>query len=184
MPVIDDDAPPIIDDTAELKAGSAGTDETVKEMIRLIKSGMKSSDVQEIASSLKSQTKSDLDYFQAAHAFVVRNIEYKNDRWKGKEAEVLASARLTLTGRRPYGDCDDMVIALATLLMLNNMKAAIKVVAWKPKQKDQFTHVYLLGYVPSLNAWIPADPVRDATLGQSGFGWEIAPIFKRKIYQV
>lgn len=176
------DAP--IEKVRELRAGDAGTDDTVKEMIRLIRSGMQNPDVKRIARSLKSQSKDQLDYFRLAHEYVVNNIRYEHDKWNGKEAEVVASARLTLAGDRDFGDCDDMVVALATLLKLDGIPVRIKVVAWKPEYKDQFTHVYLLAKIKALDAWIPSDPVRDATLNKSGFGWEIAPVYRRKTYLV
>ena len=170
--------------TSELKRGTPGTDDTVREMIRLIRSGSKNAEVQRIARSLKSKSDSDYDYLKNAHNLVVDTIEYRHDTWKGEDAEVVASARLTLAGDMNYGDCDDMVVALATLLKLNNIPVRIKVVAWKPQYKDQFTHVYLLAYVPSLDVWIPCDPVRDATLHESGFGWEVTPVYKSKTYDV
>lgn len=166
-----------------LLAGVRGTYQTVSAMKYLIKKGMQDEKTRRVAKELKAKAKSQIEYYELCHKYVAENIEYRRDEWKGKETEVVASTKHTLDTRK-YGDCDDMTVALATLLMLNGIKCRIKIVAWKPEYKDQYTHVYLLAYIEKYRAWIPADPVRDATIGTSGFGWEIAPVYMQESFSI
>ncbi|MBL7999509.1 MAG: transglutaminase domain-containing protein [Candidatus Kapabacteria bacterium] len=168
----------------ELRAGLAGTLDTVDEMKRLVLLGMEDEGVRALAARLKKESRTDVEYYERCHTYVATHIRYKKDKYNGESHEVVTNARHTLVGARPFGDCDDMTIALCTLLKLNRIPCRIKIVAWKKEMKDQYTHVYCMAYMRSLKAWVPADPVRDATIGKSGFGWEIAPVFKRKEFDV
>lgn len=164
----------------ELGDGDDQIDGTVEHMIRLAKEDTKHQTIKRIADRLAKKTKSDAEYARAAFDHVVAEITYKLDNWKGNPIEVVAAPRHTLAGDRKFGDCDCMITALTCLLLIRKIKTMIKVVAWKPERRDEFTHVYMLYYDRDAKAWIPMDP----TAGRSGFGWEVSPLYREKHYPV
>lgn len=103
---------------------------------------------------------------------VVNTMTYKSDpQW----AELVMSVKHTLFGSKPYGDCDDLSVAAATLFLGAGYKAAYKTIAWRNSdEKKRFTHVYLL--VQAKGVWFPMDP----TMGEKGFGNEIRTVVRRK----
>jgi transglutaminase-like putative cysteine protease len=168
----------------KLRPGFAGTLDTVNKIKHLVVLGLEDAGVRAIALQLQKKSRTDVEYYERCHNYVATHIRYKKDTWNGEDHEVVTNARHTLAGVRPWGDCDDMAIALCTLLKLNRIPCRIKIVAWKIDKKDQYTHVYCMAYMKSVKAWVPADPVRDSTIGKSGFGWEIAPVYMRKEFDV
>lgn len=154
--------------------------DTVAHMIRLAHEDVTLPAVQSIAKRLSSTTKSDVEKIQAVHDFIVDEIEYRLDSWKGEDIEVIAAPRHTIAGSRKYGDCDCMITAFACLLLALGIDSKIKVVAWRPDARDEYTHVYILAYAGDMDVWIPCDPTR----GYEGFGWQVTPRYREHLYNV
>lgn len=160
--------------------GDIQIDGTVELMIDLAKRGSNHKLIRKLAKRLKDESHDITDYVQRCYKTVVDEIEYRLDSWQGETIEVVAAPWHTLVGDRKYGDCDCMVTALLALLLVEGVECMVKVVAWKKEQQNEFTHVYCLYNEPSVQAWIPMDP----TAGDEGFGWEVAPIYRSKLYKV
>jgi transglutaminase-like putative cysteine protease len=102
--------------------------------------------------------------------YVVDTIKYQNDP---PDVELVASVKHTVLGKRKYGDCDDLSVALATLLKARGYQVAFRNVAWRSDIKDdRFTHVYVVVF--SGGREIPLDP----TMGKSGYNKQV--VYRRK----
>lgn len=165
-------------DFGVLRGGDPDIDKTVGLMKLFAWNDYNSRAIMQIASAIKSKYKTDIQQIKAAFFFVITTMGYVED---GKN-EFVASPRHTLTWLR-QGDCDCMTTALLCLLLaLGFRKLYAKVIAWKEdeNQSDEFTHVYALVYVPSLDKVIPLDPVME----YEGFGHEKLPVKRIKIYKI
>lgn len=161
-----------------MKGGDKDVDVTVALMKQYALKDYKSPEVQTIAKQIRASTTNDIDEMRAAFMYIVDNVEYVDDG----SNEVVASPRHVLTWLKK-GDCDCMTTALVTLLMALGYKDIYaKVIAWKddPTGKNEFTHVYAMALVPSLNIVTPLDPVMES----SGFGGEKQPTKRIKIYRI
>lgn len=160
--------------------GDARVDGTVEHMIRLAHADKDHPKVVAIAKRIQKTSEHDYDYIQAVHDFIVDDIEYRLDEHEGESIEVVAAPRHTIGGNRKYGDCDCMVTAFATLMLIAGYDCKVKVVAWRPEAATEFTHVYIVCHIPSLDVWIPCDPTR----GRDGFGWQVSPRYREHLYDV
>lgn len=76
-----------------------------------------------------------------------------------------------------------MTTAIFSLLLaLGFRKLYAKVIAWKPDStgQNEFTHVYAMALIPSMDVVIPLDPVMEML----GFGNEKQPVIRTKIYKI
>ncbi|MFN8359295.1 MAG: transglutaminase-like domain-containing protein [Candidatus Kapaibacterium sp.] len=167
-----------IEDCGDMVGGDIDVDTTVELMKRYSWADSTSNAILKIANEIKSKYSTDFEQIKAAYFFVVDTITYVPD---GKN-EVVVSPRHALTWRRK-GDCDCMttsVISILIALGFRNLYA--KVIAWKPDTTglNEFTHVYAMALIPSLDVVIPLDPVMEA----SGFGNEKQPVIRTKIYKI
>lgn len=76
------------------------------------------------------------------------------------------------------GDCDDLSILLAALAMTIGFQTYFKAIAANRKERDQYSHVYVLIGVSGKK--IPADP----TVKSAKFGWESPVRYKEMIVKV
>lgn len=74
-----------------------------------------------------------------------------------------------------YGDCDDFVMLISSLLEAVGIKACSVIVALDPSQPREFTHVYLVANVNS--SWIPIDGINKT----QPWGWEVPMAFRREV---
>lgn len=177
-----------------IQDGDEGIRETVRNMIRLTNRDKNDPRVVAIAKSLVMPDP--VETIRACFDYVVANIEYKDDSKeamkagkKHKDADVITAARegtefliapkYTLTGDWPYGDCDDMSMATAALLMSPPIgyQCWFRILAWKGQE---FTHVNLICDVPGEDWRMSLDPV----MGPSGFGNEKRPTNRQEFFQV
>jgi Transglutaminase-like superfamily len=164
----------------EIPDGDEGVDETVRQMIEMSTEDAEHLRIQELAKRLKRKT--DIETVRAIFAHVQANVRYENDP---EDKELLIRPRHVLSRRRPFGDCDDMTMALAALYLASGFPVRIRVIEWKYDDDGEpipfFTHVYPLVYVPSLEGWIPTDAVIEEG---GGFGNEQGRIRRRKDYPI
>jgi transglutaminase-like putative cysteine protease len=152
--------------------GDAGVSDTIDMMIDYAREYRADSRVRQIINSLKSPNEA--KFLRNIHDYIVAKIEYQHDP---DDAEVVASVNYTLFGNRPYGDCDDLATAEATLLLCAGYRVKFATIAINGSR--DFGHVYLIVFIPSIGAWIPFDP----TKGRAGFGWQYKPVVRRKYWR-
>lgn len=169
--------------------------ETLSHMKRLTLRDAKTPDVKALASKIRkdaSQAKAEgegryrLALVQAAFDWVVENIQYRFDHEavgdhvdvkNPKNTEFLIAPKHLLTVLE--GDCDDMSVMLASILLALGFEVNFKVIAWRG---NDFTHVYIEVKLPTDEGerWVPMDPVA----GEKGFAWEKAPVLRKHIEAV
>ena len=166
-----------------LKPGDAGVADTIQIMNGYVRKYARDRRVQAIvkqaeqrAAMERSSERREIAKLKYLYNYVVNKMTYKPDpQW----AELVKSVKHTLFGSQPYGDCDDLSIAAATLFAGAGHKVAFKTVAWRPSDPDKrFSHVYLM--VQAFGGWLPMDP----TMGEKGFGNEIRQVTRRRNWKV
>ncbi len=159
----------------ELKPGDAGVKDTVNRF--MITYAVKYSTDSQIKKIVQQETRKysdDISKIKALFRYIIRKMTYKSDP---PDAELVMSPKHTLLGTKNYGDCDDLSVALACLLLAAGYKCAYKTVAWKPGAGDNFSHVYVV--VEYENGLVPLDP----TMKEIGFGNEVSKIRRAKIWK-
>lgn len=141
--------------------------QTIATMRRLARRDMKDPSVRNIVTSCKRRN--DLATVQCIYEWVINNVMYKHDP---KRVELVIAPKRVIEEFHD-GDCDDMATILACLLMSAGFDVAFKTIAWRV---PDYTHVYVIVFIPSLNGWIPLD----AVLRTQGFGREHGTIIKRR----
>lgn len=116
-----------------------------------------------------------------------KKIKYMKD--PAKVEGIIAPSKIIkehiLVGRPVYGDCDDKVLFLGSLLV--SMGYPVKVVGAYYELHDEgkrkgkkINHVYLEYYDENKKRWIPLEPTSQSTRpGQIGYG--VIPIYKAEI---
>lgn len=150
-----------------LKPGVAGVGQTIAVMRRLARRDMSDPAVKRIVNSCKKSR--DLATVECIYNWVINNVTYKSDP---KRIELVIAPKRVIEEFHD-GDCDDMATLLACLLKSAGYDVAFKTIAWRVQD---YTHVYLIVFIPSLDGWIPLDPV----LRTQGFGREHGKIIKRR----
>lgn len=155
-----------------------GTDEDIDVIVghmnRITLNSLAEPTVKTVASECRRITASETAF--ACFSYVVGHMSYQSD----KGGEVLKSPRITLSAIEPHGDCDDMSMALAALLLKNGIECQFKVIAWR---RWEFTHVYVVAKLPDIHPrlnWIPLDPVMKG----DGFGSERGVVLRTKHYPI
>jgi predicted transglutaminase-like cysteine proteinase len=155
-----------------LEPGDAGTDQTVREMIRMVESGRADLGINDAALSIiRAANVRQKDYageITALFRWVRDRVRYVKDPIA---VELVRNARETL--KRRAGDCDDKAVLLATLLQSIGHNTRFKVVATRP---GDFHHVLI--EVSHKAQWVPLDP----TVERAAPGWESPRIIRRKVY--
>lgn len=157
---------------AEIPSGVAGTDRTVREIMRLVDYDLKRPQIRLLATrhlqSYGIPSKDKIGEARAIYQMVRRNIRYQKDPIG---IETVQSP--TTTWQIRAGDCDDHVGLVAALAMSIGIPVRLRVIGFN---QDNLIHIF-----PELlvdNKWIPAD----TTEPERGFGWRPKKFPIEKIY--
>jgi hypothetical protein len=155
-----------------LLPGDLGTDQTIREMERLVDKGRADLVVNDAAIRIiRAAGVAPKDYAREVTAlfrYVRDKVRYVKDPIS---VELVHSAAETL--KRRAGDCDDKAVLLATLLQSVGHKTRFQVVATRP---GDFHHVLIQAQVGG--RWVPLDP----TVERAAPGWESSRIIRRRVY--
>lgn len=181
--------------TRDIGSGDEAIMETLSHMKRLTLRDATTPDVKALAAKIRKEVKADtslspeqqrLALVKGAFDWVVDNITYRFDHdavsdhvdvKNPKNTEFVIAPKHLLTVLE--GDCDDMSVMLASILLALGFEVNFKVIAWRSKD---FTHVYIEVKLPTDEGerWVPMDPVA----GAKGFAWEKAPVLRKHIEAV
>ena len=148
--------------------GDKGIDQTVEAMWRLINRDLKDEILIKKARELRGTD--ELETIKNTFDYVIKSFRYVPDP---DDVELVTAPIYMINGKRPYGDCDDLVTVLVALLTANKIPCRIKVIAWR---RYDYTHV--ICEVKYKNYWIPLDPVKKA----DGFGNQVRKVIREKRY--
>ena len=153
-----------------LLSGDPGTEQTIALMRRLIDEALRDSSIIRLAKDIVSGVAAfdEMGEAGAVYHWVLNNIRFTKDP-VNKEALYPPAELLKIRA----GDCDDISMLMATLLMALGYPARLITVSANPGDPSQFSHVYVEGQVGG--AWIPLDAARP----DSVFG-EAPPMYYRK----
>lgn len=144
--------------------GYPGTLSTTRYIIKLVKQGATDFCVRQKAIQIfrayRIAPKDFLGEIAALFDWVRKNVRYTRDVFK---VELLHSARRMLELKA--GDCDDMVILLASMLEATGHPVRLVLVGTNPRRKDLFTHIYL--ETSYKGRWIALDPTMEKPMGWS-----------------
>jgi hypothetical protein len=139
---------------APLLSGDAGVEQTVHQMRNLVDEALHDPSIIRLATDIVRSVPAFDDYSEAnaLYTWVRQNIRFTKDP-VGKEKLYPPSELLKIRA----GDCDDISMLLATLLMSVGYPARLMTVA-ADGSDDQFSHVYVEGNVGG--DWVAMDPAR------------------------
>ena len=157
-------------ETRDLSEGVAGTEETVREMVRLIEEGSRDPDVNALAVAIVRQARVPQFDFEgerrALYAWMRRSIRFFKDI-DGKET--LRGARRTI--EQGGGDCDCQTILICALLKTIGHRTRIVTIASHPQAPDLFSHVFA-EVRDERGRWRPVDAARrQAAYGKGPQHW-------------
>lgn len=144
-----------------LKDGDEGVKDTVKLMWQYINEWKNKPQTKDLINKLKRNN--DFETAKAIFNYVVQNVQYKYDP---QGIELVKSIKHTIFGNMRWGDCDDLTVALNTLLEAAGIHTAIKTIAWRPGNRN-FSHVYTIATIDG--KIYPLDP----TMKAKGFNNEV-----------
>jgi hypothetical protein len=169
-----------------LKAGDAGVEQTIKLMKKYADEYAGNPQIKKLVSDIEkvmdsqnefsSDCKRKFKLIEYLYIYVIHNIRYELDP---PNIELVKSPKHTILGNSKYGDCDDLSVALATLLKCAGFECWYRVVAWKKGKGDDFTHVFLMVELPCKSKVMPLDP----SMRPGGFG-NMVNYFRKKDYKV
>jgi hypothetical protein len=152
-------------------AGDAGTLETARLIGRLAREGAKDFLVRQKAIDIFRTCgvppKDRLGEVRALFDWVQRNIRYTRDIW---QVETLHTARRLIELRA--GDCDDMTILLAAMLLSTGHPVRLVLAGYQPRRPHAYSHIY-----PEVNVrgrWIALDSTLPLPMG-----WQPRALWKR-----
>jgi hypothetical protein len=146
--------PPEVLFRAPLLSGDAGVEQTINEMRGLVDEALRDSSIIRLATDIVRSVAAfdDLGEAHAAYNWVRSNIRFTKDP-VNKEKLYPPAELLKIRA----GDCDDISMLMATLLMAIGYPARFVTVA-ASQNPEQFSHVYVEGNVNG--QWVPMDPAR------------------------
>jgi len=155
----------------QIPSGDLGTDVTVQEMEKLIRDGVKTPLVRELALGLIRgiAPKDYMGEISRIFQWVQQNIRFTKDP---VALELLQSARRLLQGKA--GDCDDFTILTSALLQAIGHQTRIKTIAVRP---GEYHHVYPEVFVQG--QWLPLDASHSLAIP----GWQPPGIRRQKVYE-
>ena len=162
-----------------LKAGDAGVAQTVKLMTEYVLSYANNPQIKSISERLRDNSGSCVSKFKTIKnifLYITRNMSYTSDP---DGVELVKSVKHTILGSKKYGDCDDLSVALATLLASAGYKVWFRTIAWKKGQGNDFSHVYVMVELPCGKFVMPLDP----SMSDKGFGNEVK-WFRKKDWRI
>ena len=158
---------------AILKKGDAGVKQTIKLMVEYANEYVLNPEIKKIVKDIEtvldsresfdSTCKRRFRLIEYIYIYIVHNMEYKLDP---PNIELVKSAKHTILGDSKYGDCDDLSVALATLLKCAGFNCWYRTVAWKKESGNDFTHVFVMVELPCKTKVMPLDP----SMRPGGFG--------------
>jgi transglutaminase-like putative cysteine protease len=175
-----------------LPGGDAGVKKTLKKMKEFIREGSKDPNIRQLAMSIirKCRVKDALCETKAIFKWVQENLRWTRDV---DGVETLQKPARTLSPEWRAGDCDDLTMALDSLLLSVGIgPTRLKVIAADAENPDSFSHVYMQVAMPTSHnqmaglgdtgevEWISLDPSPPGV----GFGWEHATRFREGIFNV
>jgi hypothetical protein len=151
-----------------LLSGDAGVEQTIALMRQLVDEALRDPSIIRLAADIVRSVPAFDDFAEAnaLYEWVRRNIRFTKDP-VNKEKLYPPAELLKIRA----GDCDDISMLLATLLMAVGYPARLMTIA-APGSPDQFSHVYVEAEIAG--RWIPVDPAR----ADSEFG-VAPPMFTR-----
>jgi hypothetical protein len=157
-------------ETRGLAEGDAGTEETVREMVRLIEEGARDPDINALAVGIVRGTRvRQFDFDgerRALYSWMRRAIRFFRDI-DGKET--LRAARRTV--EQGAGDCDCQTILICALLKTIGHRTRIVTISSHPQAPDIFSHVFAEAR-DERGRWKPVDAARkQASYGRGPNHW-------------
>lgn len=146
-----------------LLGGDSGVEQTINEMRGLVDAALRDPSIIRTATDIvrSVQAFDDVGEANALYEWVRRNIRFTKDP-VNKEKLYPPAELLKIRA----GDCDDISMLMATLLMAVGYPARFVTVAASQSDPEQFSHVYVEGEVAG--RWIPMDPARfDSEFGMA-----------------
>jgi Transglutaminase-like superfamily len=137
--------------------GDPGVAQTIAVMRQLVDEALRDPSIIRLATDIVRHVAAfdDLAEANALYEWVRRNIRFTKDP-VNKEKLYPPAELLKIRA----GDCDDISMLLATLLMAVGYPARLMTIA-APNSPDSFSHVYVEAEIPAgSNQWIPLDPAR------------------------
>jgi len=137
---------------APLMSGDAGVEQTIHAMRGLVDEALRDPAINRLARDIVRGVPAFDDYAEAnaLYSWVRQNIRFTKDP-VNKETLYPPAELLQIRA----GDCDDISMLLATLLMSVGYAARLMTVA---ANGDEFSHVYVEGQING--QWVPMDPAR------------------------
>lgn len=159
---------------AILKSGDKGVVQTIELMTKYVNEYTSNPDiialVQEIINTVNRREKKltkdcekKFKLIEYIFIYIIHNLKYQLDP---PNIELVKSPKHTILGNSRYGDCDDLSVALATLLKTAGFNVWFRVVAWKKETGKAFTHVFVMVELPCGEKVMPLDP----SMHTAGFG--------------
>jgi transglutaminase-like putative cysteine protease len=148
--------------TLSIPDGVGATRETLKHMRDAVRRGVLDPQMRPTALKIVSGIPSKAFHSEVRRVFnwVRDNITYRLD---ATEVEQIHDAKITIAWRA--GDCDDMCIVLATLLMCLGHTCRFIAVGFGERGDGMFTHVVLEVKPAGEGAWIALDATEPNPMG-------------------
>lgn len=174
--LIHGEAPDVQSMTAHYLAdGDAGAAQTIADMRALVDRGLKSPQIYTLARQIVQSVPAYEEgaEVRAVYDWVLRNIRFVKGVI-GKQSLQTSEATLRLRA----GQCTDLSILEAALLMTIGYPVRFVAVATDPAAPDQFSHIY--PEVSLDGAWIPIDAAR----AQAQFGVAPRHVYRREEFPI
>lgn len=140
---------PVVNKEYTLRDGEKGSLDTVSLMIKIAREQSQLKEIRDFAIDIVNQynTASHDHLHESASIgdFVKKNVRYLKDI---QGVELLHEPLLMIADIKrgiSRGDCDDMALLTATLLLSIGIKPYFKIVRWK-EQKGNYNHIYVMVY--------------------------------------
>lgn len=161
--------------SAPLAGGDTGIAQTIAQMRSLVDAALRDSSIIRLATDIvrNVQAFDDPAEAQAIYQWVLQNIRFTKDP-VGKEKLYPPAELLQIRA----GDCDDIAMIMATLLMAVGYPARFITVAANPTDPRQFSHVYTEAEVAG--QWIPMD----AAHANASFGVGPSQIYRKRAWSL
>lgn len=148
----------------QLSPGDKGIEETIQIMQFFLEKYTNTPEIKQVLVDNGLLEGGTADKVKNIYNYVAKRYTYKPDP---NGIELVKSPKHTIIGKKHYGDCDDLSVALATLLRTAGIQTRYRTVAWKRGFGNQFTHVYVICFDGT--NWIPLDP----SAGYDGYKKEV-----------
>lgn len=157
-----------------ISGGVAGTDQTVREIARLVRYDLERPQLRLMASRLlrnhEIKSKNHIGEARSIYDFVSRRVRYQKDPL---DVETVQSPTATI--QIGAGDCDDHSGLVAGLAMAVGIPARLRVVG---HSEDRLVHIFTELFVDG--KWFPAD----TTEPNHGFGWRPPKFPVERVYNL